>query len=157
MITSYRVVHDARSYDRLDKVQWTTSHVGPVMANTLGGEVAVYEAADGQVRVDVKLREGTVWLTQRQIAELFDTITENVLTHLDNIFRDGELAKAATAKDFLVVQAEGRRWVRRNLAQSEGTARGVLSAHAGTRGRPAFNLAFSRDLDLHSAASEPFT
>ena len=80
-----------------------------------GSEVLVYEAADGTVRVDVRLDQDTVWLTQRQMSDLFETTPENVLMHLKNIFTDGELEEAATAKDFLVVQIEGKRKVRRHL------------------------------------------
>jgi hypothetical protein len=79
------------------------------------GEIAVYEATDGAVRVDVRLDCDTVWLTQRQMAELFETTPENVLMHLKNIFGDGELDEFATAKDFLVVRLEGKRNVRRRL------------------------------------------
>ena len=82
---------------------------------TPGGAVLVYEAADGSARVDVRLERETVWLTQRQMAELFETTPENVLMHLKNIFAEGELDEPATAKDFLVVQTEGRRQVRRSL------------------------------------------
>jgi len=82
---------------------------------TPGGEVVVYEAPDGEVRVDVRLERDTVWLTQRQLSEVFGTTPENVLMHLQNVFGDGELNEAATAKDFLVVQTEGKRRVRRNL------------------------------------------
>ncbi|HNB84233.1 MAG TPA: RhuM family protein [Pseudomonadales bacterium] len=82
---------------------------------TPGGEVLVYEAADGSARVDVRLERETVWLTQRQMAELFETTPENVLMHLKNIFAEGELDEPATAKDFLVVQTEGKRQVRRSL------------------------------------------
>lgn len=57
----------------------------------------------------------TVWLTQRQMGELFDTTPENVLMHLKNIFVDGELDEPATAKDFLAVQIEGKRQVQRKL------------------------------------------
>jgi prophage maintenance system killer protein len=85
------------------------------MTDTPGGELVVYETPDGEVRVDVRLEKETVWLTQRQMAVLFDTTPENVLMHLSNIFADGELEPEATAKDFLVVQTEGRRRVRRNL------------------------------------------
>jgi len=83
--------------------------------NTPGGEVLVYEAADGSARVDVRLEQETVWLTQRQMADLFDTTPENVLMHMKNIFGDGGLEEAATAKDFLVVRIEDKRQVRRNL------------------------------------------
>jgi REP element-mobilizing transposase RayT len=56
-----------------------------------------------------------LWLTQRQMADLFDTTPENIVIHLKNIFGDKELEEAATAKDFLVVQTEGKHQVRRNL------------------------------------------
>ena len=80
-----------------------------------GGEVAVYESAEGEVRVDVRLERETVWLTQRQMAQVFDTTPENVLMHLRNIFTGGELEADATTKEFLVVRTEGRRRVRRTL------------------------------------------
>lgn len=84
-------------------------------AEAPGGGVLLYEAPDGKVRVDVRLEQDTVWLTQRQMSEIFETTPENVLMHLKNVFGDGELEEAATAKDFLVVQTEGNRQVRRNL------------------------------------------
>ena len=80
-----------------------------------GGEVAVYEDAGGEVRVDVRLERETVWLTQRQMAEVFDSTPENVLMHLRNVFASGELGAEATTKEFLAVQTEGRRKVRRRL------------------------------------------
>ncbi len=79
------------------------------------GEIAVYETPDGEVRVDVRLGQETVWLTQRQMAQVFDTTPENVQMHLRNVFSSGELESEATAKDFLVVQTEGKRRVRRTL------------------------------------------
>ena len=79
------------------------------------GEVAVYEDVDGEVRVDVRLEQETVWLTQRQMAEVFDSTPENVLMHLRNIFASGELETEATTKDFLIVRTEGKRKVRRRL------------------------------------------
>ena len=80
-----------------------------------GGEVAVYEDAGGEVRVDVRLDRETVWLTQRQMAEVFDSTPENVLMHLRNIFSSRELEGDATTKEFLVVRTEGSRRVRRRL------------------------------------------
>ena len=77
------------------------------------GEVLVYEAADGSVWVDVRLEQDTVWLTQRQMAELFESSTDNIGLHLKNIFSDNELKEAATTEDFSVVQSEGGRSVRR--------------------------------------------
>ena len=78
-------------------------------------EIIIYEAPDGEVRVDVRLDHETVWLTQRQMSELFETTSENVLMHLSNIFKNDELEEMATTKDFLVVQSEGKRHVRRSL------------------------------------------
>lgn len=85
------------------------------MAQAPGGEVLVYEAPDGGVRVEVRLERDTVWLTQRQMSELFETTPENVLMHLKNIYADGELEEGATAKDFLAVRIEGKRQVQRQL------------------------------------------
>ena len=80
-----------------------------------GGQVVVYEASDGEVRVDVRFDRETVWLTQRQMAQVFDTTPENVLMHLRSVFSTKELEAMATTKDFLVVQTEGKRQVRRTL------------------------------------------
>ncbi len=82
---------------------------------TGGGGVAVYEDVGGEVRVDVRLDRETVWLTQRQMAKVFDSTPENVLIHLRNIFASGELEAEATTKEFLAVRTEGRRRVRRRL------------------------------------------
>lgn len=80
-----------------------------------GGQVVVYAAPDGAVCVDVRLEQETVWLTQRQMAAVFQTSTDNVSLHLKNIFAEGELGEGATTEDFLVVQSEGQRQVRRSL------------------------------------------
>ncbi len=77
--------------------------------------IEIYQTADGQTEIEVRLEADTVWLTQKQMSEVFDTTPENVLMHLRNIYRDGELAESATTKDFLVVRQEGKRQVRRNL------------------------------------------
>ncbi len=76
-------------------------------------EIMIFEG-DTQ-KVEVRLEGETLWLTQRQMGELFDTTPENVLMHLKNIFKDKELDEAATAKDFLVVRQEGKRQVKRRL------------------------------------------
>lgn len=79
------------------------------------GEVVVYEAPDGEVSLDVRLEQETVWLTREQMAAVFATTTENIRQHLRNIFVDGELEESATTKDFLVVRSEGDRRVRRRI------------------------------------------
>jgi len=76
-------------------------------------DIAIYAAQNGEIQVT--LEQDSVWLTQRQMAEVFDTTPENVLMHLKNIYKDEELAEAATTKDFLVVQTEGKRKVKRSL------------------------------------------
>ncbi|OGS99016.1 MAG: cytochrome C biogenesis protein CycH [Gallionellales bacterium RIFCSPLOWO2_02_60_31] len=83
--------------------------------NQSTGQIAIYQTDDGQTRIDVRFEQDSVWLTQRQMSEVFDTTPENILMHLKNIFRDAELDESATTKDFLVVQTEGKRRVERNL------------------------------------------
>jgi hypothetical protein len=80
-----------------------------------GGEVVLYEAPDGEVRLDVRLQRETVWLTQLQMAALFGTTPENVLMHLKNVYAEKELAERSTTKDFLAVRTEGKRRVQRKL------------------------------------------
>jgi prophage maintenance system killer protein len=76
-------------------------------------EIAIYKAEGGAV--EVRLGQESVWVTQRQMADVFETTPENVLMHLRNIFKDGELVEAVTAKDFLAVRTEGKRQVQRRL------------------------------------------
>jgi hypothetical protein len=76
-------------------------------------EITIYQAENGSI--EVRLEQETVWLTQRQMTGVFETTPENVLMHLKNIYADDELQEAATTKDFLVVQTEGKRQVQRNL------------------------------------------
>ena len=80
-----------------------------------GGEIILYQTEDGQTRIDCRFEEGTIWLTQAQIAELFQTTPQNVTLHLKAIFAESELAEAATCKDYLQVRQEGTREVSRNL------------------------------------------
>lgn len=77
----------------------------------------VFEVAkDGSTSISVRLEDQTVWLTQAQIAELFQTTRENISTHIQNVFREGEVVEDATRKDYLLVRQEGRRQVTRNVA-----------------------------------------
>lgn len=78
-------------------------------------QVQIFTSADGQAQLQVALEQETVWLSQAQMAQLFDTTPENILMHLKNIFNDEELAEQATTKDFLVVRQEGTRQVRRRI------------------------------------------
>lgn len=77
--------------------------------------VILYTSEDGQTQVQLRADRGTVWLSQRQMAELFDVSPDNIGLHLKNIYADGELLRKATAEDSSVVQTEGGREVRRPL------------------------------------------
>jgi len=94
------------------------SHDNPARTNALPmpkGEVLVYQTEGGQIKVDVRLEDETVWLTQQQMADLFQTTVPNISMHMRNIYGEGELAPEATVKKFLTVRREGRRQVQREL------------------------------------------
>ncbi|RNL51149.1 virulence RhuM family protein [Pedobacter jejuensis] len=76
--------------------------------------IIIYNNPSGEVRVDVFVQDETVWLTQKSLAELFDTSTQNITTHLKNIYAGAELQEDATCKEILQVQREGNREVSRN-------------------------------------------
>ena len=79
-------------------------------------EIIIYQTQDGQTKIDVRLENETVWLTQNQMAELFQTTKQNVSLHIKNIFEEGELSENSTVKDYLTVQQEGNRKVSRNIS-----------------------------------------
>jgi hypothetical protein len=80
-----------------------------------GGEVVLYESPEGEVSLEVRLGRDTVWLTQRQMAELLDTSTDNIGLHLKNVYAGGELQESATTEESSIVQMEGGRRVRRSV------------------------------------------
>ena len=77
--------------------------------------VVLYEAPDGHSRLSVRLEGQTVWLTQAQMAELFQSTKQNISLHIRNILADGELPASATVKEYLTVQTEGTRKVERSV------------------------------------------
>ena len=79
------------------------------------GEVILYEASDGEVRLEVRLDRDTVWLSQEQIAALFDVQKAAVSKHLKNVFAGGELERAATVSKMETIQQEGTRRVSRQI------------------------------------------
>ncbi|HAY29242.1 MAG TPA: hypothetical protein DCY47_17570, partial [Candidatus Accumulibacter sp.] len=85
------------------------------MAEAPSGEVLLYEAPDGGVRVEVKLDRDTVWLTQQQMADLFGRERSVVTKHIRNTFQEGELDPAATCAKFAQVRTEGARTVSREV------------------------------------------
>ncbi len=77
--------------------------------------VILYATEDGSTRVELRAIDGTVWLTQAQMAQLFDATPQNITLHLKSLYEDEELQEAATCKDFLQVRNEGGRSVERRL------------------------------------------
>jgi len=80
----------------------------------VNSQIIIYKTQDGKTKLDVRLENETVWLTQKMMAELFQTTIPNINMHLKSIFDEGELQEEATIKDFLIVQKEGNRAVERN-------------------------------------------
>lgn len=76
-------------------------------------KMLIYQSDDGNIKVDVLFTDETVWLTQKRMAELFQTTPQNITLHLKNIFEEDELQEDTTCKDFLQVQQEGNRMVER--------------------------------------------
>jgi hypothetical protein len=79
------------------------------------GQFLVYPTEDGRTKIEVRLENETVWLTQQHMADLFQTTKQNVSLHLQNIFAERELDRGATVKESLTVQPEGGRSVQRRV------------------------------------------
>lgn len=77
--------------------------------------VIIYQDENGITKVSVRFADEDIWLTQNQIAELYDTTQQNISQHIDGIYNDGELDIEATHKKFLLVRSEGKRQVKRNI------------------------------------------
>lgn len=76
-------------------------------------QIIIYQTENGETKLDVRFQNETVWLTQKMMAELFQTSVPNINMHLKNIFEEGELEEYRTIKEFLIVQQEGKREVKR--------------------------------------------
>ncbi|MDR2579730.1 MAG: virulence RhuM family protein [Fibromonadaceae bacterium] len=77
-------------------------------------EMIIYSSEDGRTKVEVRIAGDSVWLSQAQMAELFQTSTQNITQHIKNIFDESELSPEATCKEYLQVQTEGTRQISRN-------------------------------------------
>ena len=86
------------------------------MSNDLSntGKILIYQNEKGDTKVDVYFSEDTIWMTQRTMAELYQTTPQNITIHIKNIYKDGELDVASTCKEYLQVQIEGARDVQRD-------------------------------------------
>lgn len=79
-------------------------------------EIIIYTSDDAETHIEVRLENETVWLSQLQMSELFQTTKQNISLHIKNVFDDGELDKSSTVKDYLTVQKEGSRDVERSVS-----------------------------------------
>ncbi len=79
------------------------------------GEIILYQL-DDEVKLEVRMEEETVWLTQAQMVELFSSTKQNISLHINNVYKEGELEQGATVKEYLTVQKEGTRHVKRRIA-----------------------------------------
>ncbi|QEC53446.1 Fic/DOC family protein [Anseongella ginsenosidimutans] len=78
-------------------------------------QIEIYQGNDGQTQIQVKFEQDTIWVNQKQMAELFGKDTDTIGLHLRNVYGEGELDEGATTEDFSVVQQEGTRSVRRRI------------------------------------------
>lgn len=78
-------------------------------------EIILYQP-DNTLKLDVRVEDETVWLTQAQMSELFQATKQNISLHISNIYKEGELEPASTVKEYLTVQTEGKRTVKRQLS-----------------------------------------
>ena len=79
------------------------------------GELILYRTDDGRTEVHLRAAEGTVWLTQAEMAALFQTTPQNITQHIQSVYDDAEIEESATCKDYLQVRQEGSREVRRTV------------------------------------------
>lgn len=73
-------------------------------------EIIIYQTQDGKTKIDVKIEDETVWLTQAQMADLFETTKQNISQHIKNAFDEGELNEISVVKDFLTTAQDGKNY-----------------------------------------------
>lgn len=81
----------------------------------VNGNILIYQNEKGDTKVDAYFDDSTIWMSQRSIAELYQTSSQNITLHIGNIYEDGELEESSTCKDYLQVQQEGKRQVQRKV------------------------------------------
>jgi len=81
----------------------------------INNSIVIYQAKDGKVELRADIEKDTIWATQAQIGQLFETTPQNITIHLKSIYKDAELDKISTCKEFLQVQSEGKRSVKRRI------------------------------------------
>jgi len=85
------------------------------MENQSKGDIVIYQTKDGLTKIDVRFEDETVWLTQQQMAELYQSSRTNIVEHIQHIYEEGELQEESTCRKFRQVQLEGTRQVSREL------------------------------------------
>ena len=85
----------------------------PTSSTEEKGEIMIYQTDDGLTHIDVRMEDETVWLTQAQLCELYQTSKSNISEHIKHIFEEGELEEALTVRKFRTVQKEGSKDVER--------------------------------------------
>jgi hypothetical protein len=81
-----------------------------MLPQPLNSELLIYQSDDGQIKIQVRLEENTVWLTQADMAELFQTTKQNISLHIRNVFEQGELNETSVVKDYLTTAADGKNY-----------------------------------------------
>lgn len=76
--------------------------------NITGSEIVIYQTEDGQTKIDVKFEDETVWLTQAQLCELYQTSKSNISEHIKHIFEEGELDEKSVVRNFRTTAADGK-------------------------------------------------
>ncbi|HUW25197.1 MAG TPA: hypothetical protein VMW07_01585 [Gallionella sp.] len=90
---------------------------------TENSQITIYQSADGSTQIEVRLEQGTLWLSQAQMAELFDKDSDAIGLHLRNIYESGELDENATTEDSSVVRQECKRQVKRTAKHGSNTGK----------------------------------
>jgi hypothetical protein len=85
------------------------------MEYNMNSEIIIYQNPDGNIKIDVRLEEETVWLSQAQLCELFQKSKATISEHIKNLFEEGELEPTSTVRNFRTVQMEGNREVEREI------------------------------------------
>ena len=79
-------------------------------SNVVGSEIIIYQTDDGHTKIDVKFEDETVWLTQAQLCELYQTSKSNVSEHIKHIFEEGELEESSVVRKFRITAADGKKY-----------------------------------------------
>lgn len=89
--------------------------IGEFNIKTMNSDILIYQNQGGSIKIDVRLQEETVWLTQAQMGQLFGKDKRTISEHINNVFSEGELERISTVRNFRTVQTEGYREVERGL------------------------------------------